>query len=88
MRRVGIVGIGTTSFGNLSSYELADILAWSGCEALEDAGTDKVDQEENVHRQILKKYRNPGECVPDAAVLNRICFVDDELTANRIYRTI
>jgi acetyl-CoA C-acetyltransferase len=44
MRQVGIVGIGTTSFGNLSSYELVDILAWSACEALEDAGVKEVDQ--------------------------------------------
>ncbi len=46
MRQVGIVGIGTTSFGNLSAYKLQEILAWSACEAMEDAGVKKggIDQ--------------------------------------------
>ena len=40
MRKVGIVGIGHTSFGNLSKYQLVDILAYASLEAMEDAGID------------------------------------------------
>ena len=40
MRKVGVVGLGHTSFGNLSKYELVDILAYASMEAMEDAGID------------------------------------------------
>jgi len=36
--RVGIVGIGHTAFGNLSEYELTDIMAYASTDALADAG--------------------------------------------------
>ena len=38
MRKVGIVGIGHTAFGNLSEFELSDIMAYASTDALEDAG--------------------------------------------------
>lgn len=45
MRPVGIVGIGHTKFGNLRDYELAEILAYAGADALTDAGcSGGVDQ--------------------------------------------
>ncbi len=46
MRKVGIVGIGHTKFGNLNQYELADIISYAGLDAMEDAdikgGIDQV----------------------------------------------
>ena len=38
MARVGVVGIGHTAFGNLSEYELTDIMAHGSIDALIDAG--------------------------------------------------
>ena len=35
---VGIVGIGHTSFGNLSEYDLSDVLSYAATDALQDAG--------------------------------------------------
>ncbi|MBA7625441.1 hypothetical protein ES703_32871 [subsurface metagenome] len=40
MRKVGVVGIGHTKFGNLSDYELVDIMAYASLNAMEDAGID------------------------------------------------
>ena len=40
MRKVGVVGIGHTKFGNLNDYELVDIMAYSSLDAMEDAGID------------------------------------------------
>src|SRR5208337_751569 len=36
--RVGIVGIGQIKFGNLSEYDLVDIMAYTATDALIDAG--------------------------------------------------
>ena len=44
MRKVGIVGIGHTSFGNLSQYELIEMIAYAGQDAMQDAGVDGIDQ--------------------------------------------
>ena len=45
MRKVGVVGIGHTSFGNLSNYELVDILAYAALDAMKDAGIKEgIDQ--------------------------------------------
>ncbi len=41
MRRVAVTGIGHTIFGNLSDYDLVDIMAYASSEALEDAGIRK-----------------------------------------------
>ena len=38
MKKVGIVGIGHTVFGNLSEFELCDIMAYASSDALDDAG--------------------------------------------------
>ncbi len=38
MRRVAIVGIGHTVFGNLSDFDLVDVLAFASGNALQDAG--------------------------------------------------
>ncbi len=38
MRKVGIVGIGHTVFGNLSKFDLVDIMAFASADALDDAG--------------------------------------------------
>ena len=35
---VGIVGIGHTAFGNLSEYDLSDVLSYAATDALQDAG--------------------------------------------------
>lgn len=40
MRKVGIVGIGHTVFGNLRDYQLVDILAYASLDAMRDAGID------------------------------------------------
>ena len=40
MRQVGVIGIGHTKFGNLSDYNLVDILAYASLNAMEDAGID------------------------------------------------
>jgi len=40
MRKVGVVGIGHTVFGNLRDYELIDILAYASLDAMRDAGID------------------------------------------------
>ena len=40
MKTVGIVGVGHTKFGNLSDYELVDIMAYASLDAMEDAGID------------------------------------------------
>jgi acetyl-CoA C-acetyltransferase len=41
MRKVAITGIGHTVFGNLSDFELVDIMAYASGEALDDAGIRK-----------------------------------------------
>jgi acetyl-CoA C-acetyltransferase len=41
MRRVAITGIGHTMFGNLSEFDLVDIMAFASAYALEDAGIMK-----------------------------------------------
>ncbi len=38
MRKVAVVGIGHTIFGNLSEYDLVDIMSFSSLDALKDAG--------------------------------------------------
>ena len=38
MRKVAIVGIGHTGFGNLSEFDLVDVMGFAGASALEDAG--------------------------------------------------
>ncbi|MBU1078300.1 MAG: acetyl-CoA acetyltransferase [Spirochaetes bacterium] len=49
MRTVQIVGIGHTMFGNLSEYDLVDIMSFASLNALEDAGIlDKRDLVEQV----------------------------------------
>jgi acetyl-CoA acetyltransferase len=41
MRKVAITGIGHTIFGNLSDFELVDIMAYASGDALDDAGIRK-----------------------------------------------
>jgi len=41
MRKVGIVGIGHTVFGNLSEFDLVDIMSFASADALDDAGIRK-----------------------------------------------
>ncbi len=41
MRKVAIVGIGHTAFGNLSEFDLVDVMGFAACSALEDAGVLK-----------------------------------------------
>lgn len=41
MKRVAITGIGHTTFGNLSEFDLVDIMAFASSEALDDAGIRK-----------------------------------------------
>lgn len=41
MRKVAVVGIGHTKFGNLSDYDLVDVLAYASNFALDDAGIVK-----------------------------------------------
>jgi len=38
MRKVAVVGIGHTRFGNLSDYNLVDVMAMASLDAMEDAG--------------------------------------------------
>ena len=38
MRKVAIVGIGHTVFGNLSDYDLVDIMSFASADAMDDAG--------------------------------------------------
>ena len=38
MRKVAIVGIGHTVFGNLSDYDLVDVMSFASVDALDDAG--------------------------------------------------
>ena len=38
MRQVAIVGIGHTVFGNLSEFDLVDIMGFASANAMEDAG--------------------------------------------------
>lgn len=48
--RVGVVGIGHTAFGNLSDYELTDILAYASTDALIDAG---ILEERRIVDQVI-----------------------------------
>jgi acetyl-CoA C-acetyltransferase len=41
MRRVAITGIGHTIFGNLSDFDLVDVMGYASSEALDDAGIRK-----------------------------------------------
>ena len=41
MRKVAITGIGHTIFGNLSDYDLVDVMAYASTEAMDDAGIRK-----------------------------------------------
>jgi acetyl-CoA C-acetyltransferase len=41
MRRVAITGIGHTVFGNLSDFDLVDVMGYASTEALDDAGIRK-----------------------------------------------
>lgn len=61
MREVGIVGIGHTGFGNLSEYDLVDIMGFASLEALKDAG---VLENKKIVEQVI--VANMG-----AAFLNR-----------------
>ena len=38
MRKTAIVGIGHTVFGNLSDYDLVDVMSFASTNALDDAG--------------------------------------------------
>jgi acetyl-CoA C-acetyltransferase len=68
MRPVGIVGIGTTSFGNLSAYKLTEILAWSACEAMEDAGVKKGDIQQVIVGNMAAGMFNHQSGVESAMV--------------------
>lgn len=49
MRKIAITGIGHTVFGNLSDFDLVDIMAYASLDAMEDAGIlDKRDIIEQV----------------------------------------
>jgi acetyl-CoA C-acetyltransferase len=50
MRKVGIVGIGHTVFGNLSKFDLVDIMAFASADALDDAG---IRQERRIIDQLF-----------------------------------
>ena len=50
MRKVAIVGIGHTGFGNLSEFDLVDVMGFAACSALQDAG---VLQERRLVEQLL-----------------------------------
>lgn len=41
MRKVAITGIGHTIFGNLSDYDLVDVMAYASTEAMDDSGIRK-----------------------------------------------
>jgi len=38
MRKVAVTGIGHTVFGNLSEFDLVDVMAFASADALDDAG--------------------------------------------------
>ncbi len=49
MREVAIVGIGHTVFGNLSDYDLVDVMGYASLDAIEDAGIqDKKNEIEQL----------------------------------------
>ena len=50
MRQVAITGIGHTVFGNLSEYDLVDIMAFASADALDDAG---IREQRNIIEQVI-----------------------------------
>jgi acetyl-CoA C-acetyltransferase len=57
MRRVAITGIGHTIFGNLSDFDLVDVMGYASSEALDDAGIRK---ERTIIDQVI--VANMGGC--------------------------
>ena len=57
MARVGVVGIGHTVFGNLSEYELVDIMAHASIDALIDAG---IMEDRRIVDQVLVANMGAG----------------------------
>jgi len=58
MRKVAIVGIGHTVFGNLSKFDLVDIMSYASTNALDDAGIRK---ERKIIDQVFAA--NVGACL-------------------------
>jgi acetyl-CoA C-acetyltransferase len=50
MRKVAITGIGHTVFGNLSEFDLVDIMAFASADALDDAG---IREKRNLVEQVI-----------------------------------
>lgn len=51
MRKIAITGIGHTVFGNLSDFDLVDIMAYASLDAMEDAGI--LDKRDIIEQIIL-----------------------------------
>jgi acetyl-CoA C-acetyltransferase len=57
MRKVGIVGIGHTMFGNLSKFNVVDIMGYAAGDALDDAGIRK---ERKIIQQVFVANAGAG----------------------------
>lgn len=74
MRQVYFVGIGHTGFGNLSEYELVDIMGFAGASALEDAGIlDKRDLVEQVFVANMASAHLNRQTAVASALVSALC---------------
>jgi len=70
MRKVSIVGIGHTGFGNLSSMDLVDVLGFASTSALEDAGV--LEKRKEIVEQIFVANMGAGRINSQSAIASAL----------------
>ncbi|MDF1568407.1 MAG: acetyl-CoA acetyltransferase, partial [Spirochaetaceae bacterium] len=74
--RVGIVGVGHTVFGNLSEYDLADVMAYAATDALQDAGF--LDRRKEIDQVLVANMASGMLCHQSAVASALISRMDME----------
>ncbi len=69
MRRIAIVGIGHTVFGNLSDFDLVDVLAFASGNALQDAG---ILEERGIVDQVIVANMGAGMLQHQSAIASTL----------------
>ena len=76
MSRVGVVGIGHTKFGNLSQYDLGDVMAYAATDALKDAGF--LERRKEIDQVIVGNMASGLFCHQSAVASSVISKMDME----------
>jgi acetyl-CoA C-acetyltransferase len=69
MRRVAITGIGHTIFGNLSDFDLVDVMAYASTDALDDGGIRK---ERKIIDQVIVANVGGGQLNHQAGIASSL----------------